>query len=111
MLRLSQIKTVLEHISIDGQLPKEMLHSYYEESKTIQSEIAKAFGDEYPDYLDKNRPREKKAHKDYRKDIYRNPLKGFLDKQIGRLDYIPESDDFSVVWPNSSIVDSLNVKS
>ena len=102
MLQLSQIKTVLENISIEGVLPKEMLHCYYEESKTIQGEIAKAFGDEYPDYLDKNRPREKKAHKDYRKDIYRNPLKGFLDKQIGRLDYIPESDDFSVVWPTGT---------
>ena len=52
MLQLSQIKTVLENISIEGQLPKEMLHCYYEESKTIQSEIAKAFGDEYPDYLE-----------------------------------------------------------
>lgn len=98
MLQLSQIKSVLEHISIDGQLPKEMLHQYYDESKTIRDDIAKAFGDDYPDYLEKDRPREKEEHRNYRKAIYRNPLKGFLDKQIGRLDYIPESDDFSVVW-------------
>ncbi len=107
MLQLSQIKTVLEQISIDGQLPKEMLHSYYEESKTLRDDIAKAFGDEYPDYLEKNRPREKKEHKTYRKEIFRNPLKGFLDKQIGRLDYIPESDDFSVVWGSGTQAQKL----
>lgn len=99
MLQLSQIKTVLERITIDGKLPRDMCHEYYEASKEIKEDIAKVFGDEYPDYLNVNRPREKKDQKTYRSKIYRNTFKGFRDKQIGRLDYIPESDDFSVVWP------------
>jgi len=98
MLKLSQILDVLKNISIDGKLPKGMTHEYYEESEKIKKDIEEAFGDEYPDYLNKNRPREKKDHRKYRQEVYRNPLKGFLDKQIERLDYIPESDDFSVVW-------------
>lgn len=98
MLKLSQILQVLKNISIDGKLPKGIAHEFYEESEKIKQDIEEVFGDEYPDYLDKNRPREKASHKKYRKEIYRNPLKGFLDKQIDRLDYIPESDDFSVVW-------------
>lgn len=98
MLKLSQIKEVLQRISVDGKLPKQLLHEYYDESVKIKEDVEKVFGDDYPDYLGINRPREKRAHKLYRENIYKNPLKGFLDKQIERLDYIPESDDFSVIW-------------
>ena len=100
MLQLSQIKRVLERITIDGKLPKELCHEYYDAAKDIKEDIAKVFGDAYPDYMSINRPREKKDHKKYRSDIYQNTFKDFRDKQIGRLDYIPESDDFSVVWGN-----------
>lgn len=98
MLKLSQIKEVLQRISVDGKLPKQLLHEYYDESIKIKEDVEKVFADDYPDYLSINRPREKRAHKTYRENIYKNPLKGFLDKQIERLDYIPESDDFSVIW-------------
>lgn len=98
MLQLAQIQQVLQVISVDGKLPKSYTHEYYEESKEIKEDIASVFSNNYPEYLNINRPREKKAHKEYRENIYKNPLKGFLDKQIERLDYIPESDDYSVVW-------------
>lgn len=107
MLQLSQIQEVLRAISVDGTLPKGFTHEYYEESKGIKEDIESVFGNGYPEYLNINRPREKKAHKEYREKIYKNPLKGFLDKQIERLDYIPESDDFSVVWHEGRQADLL----
>ncbi len=91
--------SVLERISIDGKLPKDMCHEFHGKAKDLKEDIAKVFGDEYPDYLNINRPREKTEHKTYREAIFRNTFKGFRDKQIGRLDYIPESDDFGVKWP------------
>ena len=59
------------------------------------------FGEEYPKYLDKNRPDEKPRYKKYRKDIYENPFLTLLDDMEDALDYIKEADDYAVVWPDN----------
>ena len=107
MLQLSQIKDVLAQINATGDLPEGFKHEFYTKSVELKGDIEKVFGDEYPDYLSHNRPREKKEHKIYREKIYQNTHKDFLDKQIERLDYIPESDDFSVVWAQGKQADLL----
>lgn len=89
-----------------------LVHAYRAEAIKLRDEIRAVFSDEYPEYLDLNRPGEKKKNKDYRKSVYRNPMRGLADRVIEALDYIRQADDFSVVFPpapNGAAENSLQV--
>ncbi|MBN8824445.1 MULTISPECIES: hypothetical protein [unclassified Spirosoma] len=86
-----------------------LLHKFYGKSILHRDEIEQVFGDAYPKYLDKDRPRELPEHKKYRKEVYENVFRGFKSRVISALDYIRQADDFDVQWPTTDIqeVDSL----
>jgi hypothetical protein len=80
-----------------------LLHSYYQKSIQHRDEIEQVFGDEYPKYLDKDRPRELPEHKKYRKSVYENVFRGFKNRITSSLDYVRQADDFAVEFPSTAV--------
>ncbi|UHG91767.1 hypothetical protein [Spirosoma oryzicola] len=80
-----------------------LMHSFYGKSIQHRNQIEEVFGDEYPKYLDKDRPREQPEHKKYRREVYENVYRGFKNRIIGALDYIRQADDFDVQYPTTDV--------
>ncbi|NID09368.1 hypothetical protein [Fibrivirga algicola] len=81
---------------LEGTGPR---HAYYEASKAHRDRIRQVFRRSYPVYLDLNRPKESTASKNYRKVVYKNPFRSLRSRYIDTLGYIPQADDFAVVFP------------
>lgn len=96
MLTLPQIVPFLK---LDSDGNPERRHEYYNQSVAHAEEIAKVFGRKYPDYLNVNRPKERKEYRDYRAKIYKNPFRSLHGKVLKALKYIRQADDFDIVFP------------
>lgn len=88
-------------------LDKTLYHAGYDETKKIEEEIEAVFGEKYPKFLDKNRPKEKTAHKVYRREIYRNVVQQFRTKVLSMVNTIYQNDDFNVIFPNTQETNTL----
>ncbi|WP_138994003.1 hypothetical protein [Larkinella sp. C7] len=107
MLSIAQITPYLS-LGADQAPSDKLRHAFYSESILLRAHLEKVFDKKYPDYLDINRPKEKKEYKDYRKKIYKNPFKGLKTRVIKTLDYIQQADDFEVAWKSlENVTESL----
>ena len=98
MLTYEQISPYLKYSNPD-QIPNDLKHEYYDATKKYRESLESIFGEAYPDYLDKSRPRERKSDKAYRKNIYKNTWEHLPDRVEETLDYIHQADDFDVSFP------------
>ena len=80
-------------------------HAFYARSIAHVLTMQEVFADDYPKYLDINRPNESAKNKAYRKRVYRNPYRSYPNRVKGALDYIRQADDFEVKFP--TIEDSV----
>lgn len=94
MLTITEIQEKLR-LAIDGQLK----HSFYDESVALASDISQTFSDQYPDFLEAENPRESKKDKKYKKDTYKNPIKGHLSRIQDKVIKIEQSENFLVNYP------------
>lgn len=99
MLTLSQITPYLQARTLDA-IPDRLKHEYYKETISYKAELAEVFSDEYPRYLDKNRPKERAGDKKYRKSIYKNTWRHLPRRVSEALDYIHQADDFGITFPD-----------
>lgn len=83
--------------------PGTATHQFYRKSILHKTEVRQVFGDEYPKYLDRDRPRETPEQKKYRKSIYENVYRSFPSRVEGAMNYIREADDFDVVFPTTDL--------
>lgn len=101
---------ILPYLKVDNDglpLDKTLYHAGYAETKKIEEEIEAVFGEKYPKFLDKNRPKEKTAHKLYRREIYRNVVQQFRTKVLSMVNTIYQNDDFNVTFPNGQETNTL----
>ena len=94
MLTITDIQEKLKLI-LDGQLK----HPFYDESVSIAKDISETFGDQYPSFLNLERPKEAKKDKEYRKSVFKNPVKGHLSRILDKLIKVEQSEDFLVNYP------------
>lgn len=94
MLTITDIQNKLR-LAVDGQLK----HAYYDESVLLASDIKETFSDDYPAFLNLERPKEAKKDKDYRKSVFKNPVKGHLSRILDKLIKVEQSEDFLVNYP------------
>lgn len=94
MLTIIDIQNKLR-LAVDGQLK----HAYYEESVLLASDIKETFSDDYPAFLEAENPRESKKDKKYKKDTYKNPIKGHLSRIQDKIIKIEQSENFLVNYP------------
>ena len=76
-----------------------MLHPFYADIVAQVKEIDEIFGKTQPPFMDLNRPKESKAHKDYRKAIFKNTVKPFLGRVTRQYEQIRVVEDYEVEWP------------
>lgn len=82
-----------------------LMHKYYEQSVKHAKLIESVFGDEYPEFLQVDRPREKekKSHRKFRQDIYKAVTKPFLGRVHRSLSAIRNADDLSIQFKDTNI--------
>ena len=97
MLTITDIQEKLKLILEENQLK----HSFYDDSVKIANEINETFGDDYPAFLNLERPKEAKKDKEYRKSVFKNPVKGHLSRILDKLIKVEQSEDFLVNYPLS----------
>ncbi len=78
-----------------------MLHPFYGEIAAQVKEIDEIFEKSQPPFMDLSRPKESKAHKDYRKAIFKNTVKPFLGRVTRQYEQIRVVEDYEVEWPLS----------
>lgn len=100
----SQIKPYLIGAT-KKDFPKELVHPYYNLSKKVKQNIAETFADEYPSFLDKNRPKERKEFKSYRKDIFKNLVLPFRTKVRNQFLSIRNAEDFYIQFKSEENLD------
>jgi len=103
---------ILPYLKVDNDgLPVEqsLYHAGYAKSKKIAEEIKEVFSNDYPKFLDKNRPNEQKVHKIYRREIYRNVIGMFRTKVLGMLDTVYQNDNFNIVFEKKNGENPLEV--
>lgn len=76
-----------------------MLHPFYADIVAQVKEIDEIFGKTQPPFMDLNRPKESKAHKDYRKAIFKNTINPFLGRVTRQYEQIRVVEDYEVEWP------------
>lgn len=94
MLTIQDIQNKLR-LAVDGQLK----HGYYDESVALASDIKETFSDNYPKFLEAENPRETQKDKKYKKDTYKNPIKGHLSRIQDKVIKIEQSENFLVNYP------------
>ncbi len=94
MLTITDIQNKLR-LAIDDRLK----HSFYDESVALASDISETFSDNYPTFLEAENPRESKKDKKYKKDTYKNPIKGHLSRIQDKIIKIEQSENFLVNYP------------
>ena len=83
-----------------GALPrKELLHPYYFDSIKVKKDLLEITGDEYPEYMAKNRPRESETNAKYRKETWDNVAKPFVGRITKTLFSISQNSDYNVQFP------------
>ncbi|MCX6217606.1 hypothetical protein [Spirosoma sp.] len=104
-------RDILPYLQLDAEKrpPAPLRHSFYQASIDHRNRLAAVFGKAYPYYLDLNRPKETETYRDYRRKIYKNPLRSLRRRVSEVLDYIRQADDFQVSYPQQEdeIEDSL----
>lgn len=103
-------RDILPYLKVnDNGLPidKQLYHAGYDISVKMAEEIAAVFGDEYPKFLNINRPKEKAAHKKYRAEIYRNVVSRFRTQATLMVGTIHQNDDYKVTFPETQKTDTL----
>ena len=98
MLTLAQIEPYLRP-NIEGHY----LHANRARSVKIRNDLREVFGEAYPKYLNKNRPKETTEVKKYRNEIYENIFIDFPDRVAQKIDKIQQSDDFIVAFPEPEL--------
>lgn len=80
---------------------KTLLHTFYQESIDHAKLVRSVFGDEYPDFLQVDRPKEKEkqSHRKFREAIYKAVTKPFRRRLIRTLSAIRNADDFTIEFP------------
>lgn len=73
-----------------------MLHPFYGDILAQVKEIDEVFAKAQPPFMDLNRPKESKAHKDYRKAIFKNTVKPFLGRVTRQYEQIRVVEDYEV---------------
>lgn len=89
-----------------------MLHPFYGDILAQVKEIDEVFAKAQPPFMDLNRPKESKAHKDYRKAIFKNTVKPFLGRVTRQYEQIRVVEDYEVEWPlsDSEILSGRNLR-
>jgi hypothetical protein len=90
-------------IKYDTELPdKKHLHKYYDQSVAHQKLVESVFGDDFPDFLKVERPKEKekKSHSKFRAAIYKAITKPFRRRLIRTISAIRNADDFTIEFPS-----------
>lgn len=101
---------ILPYLRVDENglpLNTALLHAGYDETKKIAEKIKAVFGEEYPKFLDKNRPKEKAEHKLYRREIYKNTVNQFRTKVLDMATTVYQNDDFNVTFNDIQKTDTL----
>jgi hypothetical protein len=98
-----QFKDIKPYLDVIGDTPQiELLHPYYNQSILEKREVQSLAGDAYPDYMDKNRPRELPSNKVHRKAIWDNAVKPVFSR-VRKLVYsISQHSDYVVQFPNDN---------
>ena len=80
---------------------KKLLHKFYQESIDHAKLVGSVFGDEYPEFLQVDRPKEKDkpSHRKFREAIYKAVTKPFRRRLIRTLSAIRNADDFTIEFP------------
>ncbi len=87
-----------------AKLPdKKHLHKYYHQSVAHKKLLAEVFGDEYPEFLQVDRPKEKDkpSHRTYRKAIFKNIVTPFRRRVTNAIAAIRNADDWVVEFPSA----------
>lgn len=82
---------------------KKLLHKFYQESIDHAKLVGSVFGDEFPEFLKVDRPKEKDkpSHRKFREAIYKAVTKPFRRRLIRTLSAIRNADDFTVEFPQT----------
>lgn len=88
--------------------PAKLRHAFYQASIDHRNHLRDVFGKAYPTYLDMSRPKEREEYRNYRRRIYKNPLRSLRRRVIEVLDYIRQADDFSVSFDESKKSDNAD---
>lgn len=105
MLKYEDIKRYLD---LNGALPttinvlsdgNAMLHPLRGDIAKRVKEIETVFSDEYPAFMKLNRPKESDAHKNYRKDIFKNTVLPLATRVANQYAQINVVEDYEVEWP------------
>ncbi len=110
MLRYAQILPYLKCDNNGLPINKSLKHPAYKITTDLAADLKKVFGKDYQDYLDINRPLEKKSHKKYRAAIYRNIVGQFRTRVIEMYRTIMQNDDYSVIFKQEKIFQEYTEK-
>jgi len=94
MLVFQEIKELLKKVG-----DKNSRHVFYDESVKIAEEIKVLYSEDYPKFLDLDRPKETKKDKKYRKDVYNNPVKSHYGRIVDKKMSIKNSQDYLINYP------------
>lgn len=97
MLNNTELKEIAEGL-IHGTLK----HVFYEKSVALAKEISRTFSKDYPEWMDKDRPKEPKRIKEYRKTVFQNPVIGEAVRITDKYIKIEQADGFSVSYPKET---------
>lgn len=116
MLKYEDIKRYLDR---NGSLPtaidtlsdgNAMLHPLRSDIANQVTEINAVFGDDYPSFMELNRPQEREAHKKYRKDIFKNTVRPLASRVANQYAQISVVEDYEVEWPQVEADAQRNLK-
>lgn len=104
MLKYEDIKRYLD---LNGALPSSieilsdgnaMLHPLRADIVKQVNEIKEVFSDDYPSFMNINRPKESDAHKKYRKDIFKNSVASLAERVSNQYAQINIVEDYELEW-------------
>ena len=94
MLVFEEIKELLKKVG-----DKNSRHVFYNESVKIADDIKVLYSEDYPKFLDLNRPKETTKDKNYRKAVYNNPVKSHYGRIVDKKMSIKNSQDYLINYP------------
>jgi len=94
MLVFEEIKELLKKVS-----EKTSKHIFYDDSVKIADDIKVLYSEDYPKFLDLDRPKESSKDKKYRKEVYNNPVKSHFGRIVDKKMAIKQSQDYLINYP------------
>lgn len=77
---------------------KAVAHPFYKDSIELEEKIEDCVKTELPKFIEKTCKKEKKQHREYRKDSFENTLLSFFKRITNSLRNIRNADDYTVLW-------------